>query len=111
MPSRVPLQVSLETRRTIAPETGCWLWTGFLESNGYGVLRYERVKIYVHRAAMNVYKGFDLKSPALICHIRACPNKHCFNPEHLYVGDHSSNLWDAYTVGKNKPWGRIEKLR
>lgn len=93
------LQERLEAHREIDSETGCWLWTGHLD-RGHGRITIERKPYLVGRIAMKVYRGFDLKSSKLICHIRECPNAHCFNPDHLYYGDHSSNLRDAIAIGK-----------
>jgi hypothetical protein len=100
------LRERLEAKRDIDPITGCWLWTGG-KIHGHGFLSYQNRNVYVHRAAMHVYKDFYIFSVELVCHIRECPNKHCFNPDHLYMGDHSSNLNDSYATGRPKPkyWG------
>ena len=100
------LKTRLEKRRRIDPITNCWLWTGTLTSTGHGKLRFNYKFLLVHRAAMHVYKDFSLDDSALICHARFCPNRHCFNPEHLYIGSKRTNARDAMAIGKFRPWGR-----
>lgn len=95
----------LERWKRIDPETGCWLWTGHRNIvSGHGYIRFKGSPRPVHRVAMHIYKDFDLASPGVICHIRTCPNAHCFNPEHLYVGTKGTNAMDAIATGKLKPW-------
>lgn len=35
----------------------------------------------------------------LILHIRECPNKNCWNPNHLYEGTHRDNVLDSVAIG------------
>lgn len=101
------LQIKLERRREIDLETGCWLWTGTRNNRGHGTIRWGKGKqSSVSRVAMHVYKGFDLDSPEVICHVRTCPNSHCFNPEHLYVGTPKENTADSVALKTHYLWGR-----
>lgn len=49
-----------------------------------------------HRAAL-ILSGVDVPDDALVCH--TCDNRSCVRPDHLYVGDWSSNNRD--TVARN----------
>jgi hypothetical protein len=35
--------------------------------------------------------------------LHTCDNKMCVNPDHLYAGDHSQNMRDAYARGRKLP--------
>ena len=42
------------------------------------------------------YHGLDVHNlDECACHIRECPNKHCFNKNHIYKGSHKDNMIDA----------------
>lgn len=99
----------LERRRQIDPITGCWLWTGNKNRGGHGIIHHDDKTMSVSRLAMHVYKDFDYDRKEPICHTRECPNAHCFNPEHLYIGTNSSNLYDAYATGNRIGWSGVRK--
>lgn len=77
------------------PMSGCWLWDGNAYEDHHG-----RFKPYfyfggknwlAHRASVWLLVGrFPLEK--FICH--KCDNSLCVNPDHLYVGDHASNMRD-----------------
>lgn len=64
----------------------CWKWKA-ATSNGYGMMRVIGKQIYAHRISYLLLHG-DLPK-GLICH--KCDNRGCVNPNHLYLGDHSTN--------------------
>ena len=74
----------------------CWLWTGESGGNGYGRLRIDSRKYHhVHRLSAFIFLGLnilDKKCQAL--HKLECPNKNCWNPDHIYVGVHKDNMRD-----------------
>jgi len=82
------------------------LYTGAL-SDGYGVVSHSST-YKVHRISAHVYLGFNLNDETIqVNHKLICPNKNCWNPEHLYVGTQNENNADKQqtknaTVG---PWG------
>lgn len=84
--------------RIIDPTTGCWLWIGKINKDGYGVVSRNAKYEYVHRLSAYIYLGFDLYSSLQINHKRECPHKNCFFSEHLYVGTHRDNMEDAKAV-------------
>lgn len=85
--------------RVIHPN-GCWLWNGSLNGNGYGQVMIDYISYGVHRLSLHVFKDFDLNSPLNALH--TCDNPVCFNPDHLYAGNQSNNLTDAYKRGRRK---------
>lgn len=93
----------LLAHRIIDPITNCWLWTARKNNTQYGVISLTRKDgtrkrdFLVHRVSFEIFKQ-PLINMAL--HIVECPNKHCFNPEHLYDGMHDENAIDMINAGK-----------
>jgi hypothetical protein len=84
----------LLTKRKIT-ENGCWEWTGCINSGGYGHTKYKYRQLNVSRLAAFLWLGLDLDAGNMyVCHKRGCNNKLCFNPEHLYIGNNSTNQQD-----------------
>jgi hypothetical protein len=62
------------------PNSGCWLWLGFLTgSRGYGYLQVNGKSIRAHRFSYEKYKGAI--GDAVIDHLCNVPS--CVNPDHL----------------------------
>lgn len=79
----------------------CWLWTGALDSFGYGrIFKPGRKQSYVtaHRYSAMLHFGmFDRRLLAL----HHCDNPSCVNPDHLYVGTSLDNNRDMVSRGRN----------
>lgn len=82
-------------------ESGCWEWTGVLDSHGYG-----KISIYIgpgtvsRRASRVAYEAFKGQVPDGLFVLHTCDNRLCCNPQHLYVGDHKQNMKDARERGR-----------
>ena len=59
---------------------GCWLWTGYTGSNGYGRFHFQSRRQSAHRFAYELVKG-TIPEPLQIDHL--CRNPPCVNPDHL----------------------------
>jgi hypothetical protein len=97
-------------------ETGCWLWSGELDAQGYGVIRvvYGRGVQYgpngdymrggktrffkVHRLSFEYYKHSE-KVPGFVVR-HTCDVRHCWNPAHLIEGTHKQNTQDMIQRGR-----------
>lgn len=84
-------------------DNGCWRWTHAINQKGYGQIRIptgnrNRLTIKAHRLVAYIYLDFNLDPNKQICH--KCNNEYCVNPDHLYVGDNSSNQLDSIGTGK-----------
>jgi hypothetical protein len=75
------------------PNTGCWLWVGCSDKDGYGFIRVAGKNLKAHRVSMELHSGVTLGPGQLVCH--KCDTPACINPDHLYVGDNSRNQQDA----------------
>jgi|GEM_PF-3646783 len=80
--------------RVIEDTTGCWLFTRAISSNGYGIISFKNKRYSTHRLSAHLFLGLDLESKLYANHKNICPNRRCFNPEHLYIGTHNSNMSD-----------------
>lgn len=79
-------------------DTPCHIWTGQKNKSGYGKVRIRRLKTQyftVHRLIKAMTDSeFNVEDPTqLVCH--KCDVPQCCNPDHLYVGNHATNVQDA----------------
>lgn len=65
---------------TYEPNTGCWLWSGALNSSGYGSVTFQGKTWRVHRLIHTYIVGEPIVAFELH-HI--CAQKSCCNPSHL----------------------------
>lgn len=81
----------------IVHENGCWSY--------YGCSLYSHVRTSIanshcgiHVLSGYIYLNHDLNSPLMTLH--KCGNGGCWNPEHLYKGNHEQNMQDCIEHGK-----------
>ena len=84
-------------------DTGCWLWQGYRDRDGYGVIHADN---RAHRAHRYVYAQLVGPIPPYLVldHVKArgCCNRHCVNPAHL---EPVSVRINSQRV---KPWNRAK---
>ena len=90
--------------RIIDTLTGCWLWQGAKNKQGYGSVRFKKSKfniitIGVHRLYYCLLNNYPLNGPLFVLHKLECLNKNCFNPQHLYLGTRTQNKRDSMKLG------------
>jgi len=81
------------------PKTGCWEYAGEIVHNGYGRIFFNGRNVRVHRLSYLRFKG-PIPSGLLICH--KCDVRHCWNPDHLFVGTSHDNIRDMIQKGRSK---------
>lgn len=78
--------------------TSCWLWTGAVNSAGYGNIRDDENRtVKAHRASWTLNVG-EIPPDKIVCH--HCDNPLCVNPEHLFLGTFQDNTSDCISKGR-----------
>lgn len=80
------------------PNSGCWLWLGALNHQGYAQINMPgNRQCRAHRLSYEIHKGEIPKN----LHIRhTCDVRCCINPDHLLLGTRQQNAQDA--VDRNR---------
>jgi hypothetical protein len=90
----IPLHCSLKvwerfSSKISISKTGCWMWTAFINPNGYGYFTVKRKGINSHRFAYTALRGC-IPSGLEIDH--TCRNRGCCNPAHMELVTHRENI-------------------
>ena len=70
--------------------SGCWLWTGSLSSNGYGLIWHNGHNVRAHRFAYEYITHAIIPDDKELDHL--CRNHQCVNPHHLEVVSRRENV-------------------
>ena len=71
------------------PNTGCWIFSGRWDKDGYGMIHFQGRTIRVHQAAWAIFHGRLARSREIdhTCNVRSC-----WNPAHLQAVTHCTNM-------------------
>lgn len=87
----------------------CWLWTGSTGS-GYGRFNIRGELYTTHILSYFIHKG-PIPDGYIVSH--TCDNRHCVNPDHLYLTTMSDKMKDCIAQGIATPpdWTKSPILR
>lgn len=94
----------IEANSMPCPATGCWLWTGELNQDGYGVF-----KVHIGEGKRKNYKAYRVALGIFergVYVLHRCDVRACVNPAHLYVGSHKQNMADMAARGRRVSHGK-----
>ena len=94
---RINQLTKFERKFTPEPNSGCWLWTGNTQPNGYGKVTMNKRNVYSHRASWLIHRG---EIPEGLCVLHKCDTRCCVNPDHLFLGTKRDNTLDSYKKGR-----------
>lgn len=94
----------INERFVCEPNSGCWLWTGRVNIQGYGlVYAGGRSQLIASRAMYELTHSVQLPTEIFVCH--RCDTPPCVNPHHLFLGTAGDNVRDAARKGRTNRWG------
>lgn len=81
--------------------TGCWVWIGLRDKDGYGkIVRAGKngPGLRAHRLAWELLQGFH---PGQMKVLHRCDNPSCVSPFHLFLGTTADNQQDMKRKGRS----------
>lgn len=79
------------------PNSGCWLWDGAWNSEGYGQLGVMGKRVGAYRVSYEIFRG-EIPRGFLVRH--KCDVRCCVNPDHLLLGTDKDNMDDRSARGR-----------
>lgn len=92
--------VRLEGRIEPDLNSGCWLWSGSANHQGYGLISVANQMRSTHRFAYEVANG-SIPTGMMVCH--RCDTPACVKPAHLFLGTAQNNTDDRMAKGRHNP--------
>ena len=84
---------------TSNPTTGCAVWLGLCNRQGYGRVRHKGRLESIHRLAYHLTNPEVCMDGLVVCH--TCDNPTCIRIEHLFLGTHADNSADMVAKGRH----------
>ena len=87
----------IDQYRSPEPMSGCYLWFGVTNCNGYGRMYFKGRQQLVHRVVWQLSRG---EIPARMNVLHRCDNRACSNIDHLFLGTTFQNSLDMMQKGR-----------
>lgn len=81
----------------VSQSDGCWLWQGYKDQDGYGLLFIQPRMRRAHRLAYEIATG---ENPGELSVLHRCDNPACVRPDHLFLGTNDDNMADMRAKGR-----------
>jgi hypothetical protein len=91
MRRKVPHGWTIAQRTRRDPVSGCWIWQGSIQRQGYGSVGYRNRTWLAHRLSWTAANG-PIPAGKILCH--RCDERRCVNPDHLFLGTWQANVDD-----------------
>jgi len=92
------LEERFEAKVMPEPNSGCWLWVGSWNQDGYGGIAVPgRGHERAHRVSWEIAHG---SIPLGLMVLHSCDTPPCVNPAHLFLGTQLHNMRDAAKKGR-----------
>lgn len=93
------------TKIAAASAEDCWLWLGYRDKRGRGIMRAFGKPMYASRVSYILTHG---SIPEGLYVLHKCDNPSCVNPNHLFLGSQQDNMQDMAnkkrsTLGDRNP--------
>lgn len=100
----IPLLERFEMQYIPEPNSGCWLWIGACNHDGYGQLKRVGGSNMAHRFSWEFHNG---PIPDGMNVLHKCDTPPCVNPRHLFLGSQLVNMQDCARKKRTKPQRRL----
>ena len=92
------MPVDFESKIAPLTESGCHIWMGAVNGNGYGQLKDGGKFWQAHRYSWFINNG---EIPEGMCVLHKCDIPLCVNPQHLFIGTQIENIRDRTRKGRS----------
>lgn len=107
MPAPITIPKRLEKYAKRDTSTGCLIWHGAKDYNGYGRGTMGGKTISIHREVYKHYKG-EIPDGLLVLH--HCDTPSCVEHEHLFVGTAQDNCDDKMRKGRHSNGKSVHRV-
>ncbi len=93
-----------EEKVTPEPFSGCHLWAGARDRDGYGRINVNGINRTAHTVSYELYTG-EIPDDLMVLH--RCDTPPCVNPNHLFLGSHLDNKHDSMSKKRHAYGTRV----